>query len=405
MINKYRKKFIFVTMISLFVVFGFMMTLINVINYIRTCKDSDLTIMSIIDNREPFNFNPGEMPPMDNPNAGPMDKEARFRTRFAIISFDESGNVTEASSDNISLSEEEVIEIAKTINSKNTSRGFYEQYRFNVIKDNNGKKIVILDCAKEKSSNRTFLLISLVISLSSYLVIFGVMVIVSKIVVRPFFENMEKQKRFITDASHELKTPLTIMNADLEVLEIENGTSEWSESIKAQIKRLTEMTHKLTLLSKMDEDNNNYTISDLDISNILKNVIEEYYPLSSVKEIKIDSSIEDDIHIKGNEELIIELFHILLENGYKYSLDDISVVLKKENKNVSLSFANKADVPDGALDYLFDRFYRLEESRNSKTGGNGIGLSIAKEIVEIHNGTIKAYGDNGIITFKINFKA
>ncbi len=405
MINSYRKRFIFATMVSLFVLIGIMIGLTNIINYIKTCKDSDLTIQTIVNQEGPFNpF--GGMPPMEGDfRERNFDREEVFRTRYFSITFDEDGNYVAGSVENINLTSEQALEIAKTIYDKNSSKGFYEQYRYNVIEKDNGTMVFMLDCAKERMANNDFLVTSLIISLSAYLVVFGLMVIVSKIVVRPFYENMEKQKRFITDASHELKTPLTIMSADVEVLEIENGENEWLDSIKKQIERLSGMTKKLTLMSKMEEDTAIYNLNDFDISSKLNESVEDFTTLLSTKDKKLLLDIEEGIHINGNEELIKELFFILLENAYKYSTSDVSILLKKENKNVRIEFSNGADVSDGPLDYLFDRFYRMDSSRNSKTGGNGVGLSIAKSIVEINHGQISATGENGVITFKIMFKA
>ena len=405
MINKYRKKFTLVTMLSLFIVLSMMIALINIINYTKTCKDSDLTINNIVNNAGPFNNPPGgEFPPEENFNPIGRDIEARFRTRYFIVSFNNDGVVTNTSAEKIALNEEEAVNLAKKIYDKNTSKGFYEQYRFNVIEKEDGKDVVMLDCTMERQSNKTFLITSLIISLSSYIIVSGIILIVSKIVVRPFYDNMEKQKRFITDASHELKTPLTIMNADVEVLEIENGENEWLTSIKAQISRLTDMTKKLTLMAKMDESDNVYEFKDFDISKVLVDAIDDFSSLSSTKDKKITTNIENGIIFKGNNELINELFHILLENAYKYSLEDINISLKKDNKNIIIEFSNSANVPDGSLDYLFDRFYRMDSSRNSSTGGHGIGLSIAKSIVDINRGVITAYGNNNVITFKITLK-
>lgn len=405
MINKYRKKFTLVTMLSLFVLLGLMITLINVINYTKTCRDSDFTIKNIINNEGPFN-NPfeNENPPQEGFNPGGRDIEARFRTRYFIVSFNNDGTVTNTSAEKIALSDNEAVDLATTIYNKNTEKGFYEQYRFNVIDKEDGKDIVMLDCTMEREANKNFLFTSLIISLAGYLVVFGVILVVSKIVVRPFYENMEKQKRFITDASHELKTPLTIMNANVEVLEIENGENEWLSSIKNQISRLTDMTKKLTLMAKMDESSNVYEFKDFDISKVLQDTIDDFSSLSSTKDKKITANIEDEIIFNGNNELVSELFHILLENAYKYSEEDINILLKKDNKNILIEFSNKANVPNGSLDYLFDRFYRMDNSRNSSTGGNGIGLSIAKSIVDINRGSISAFGHNNIITFRIVFK-
>ena len=405
MINSYRKRFILATMISLFVIMGLIFGLTNIINYINTCNDSDATIQTIINQEGPFGQPNGGIPPMEGDfRERDFDREEFFRTRYFSITYNSSGEVVDDSVDNINLTREQAIEIANIVYEKKSSKGFYAQYRYNIINKDENTIVFMLDCSKERMSNNAFLVTSLVISLSAYFVIFILMVIVSKIVVRPFYENMEKQKRFITDASHELKTPLTIMSADIEVLEIENGENEWLDSIKKQIERLTGMTKKLTLMSKMDEDSTIYELKDFDLSSKLIEAIEDFTTLLSTKEKKLILDISEGIHINGNEELIKELFFILLENAYKYSTSDVSISLKRDNKNVILEFKNEAEVENGSLDYLFDRFYRLDLSRNSKTGGNGIGLSIAKSIVDINHGVISATGDNGVITFKIIFK-
>ena len=409
MINKYRKKFIAFTMLSLFVVLGIVICVTSVINYIKICRDGDETIDMINNNSAGFGVDaPPEMP-FDGNKPFDANREDRFRTRYfkVVFSNDESNSVIGAETDtnNISLSNEEAIDVARTILNKNSSRGFYMFYRYKVYESSNYKTVIVLDYAKEKMANSQFLITSLIISSVGYLIVFGIMVVVSKIVVRPFYENMEKQKRFITDASHELKTPLTIMNADVEVLEIEKGENEWTSSLKKQIERLSSMTKKLTMMAKMDESTEKYEFKDFDISSNLLESIDDISTLMSSNEKNVITDIEKDIHIKGNEELIKELFMLLLENAYKYSLGDVFVLLKKEGKNVRIEFSNEAEVPDGALDYLFERFYRMDESRNSNTGGNGIGLSTAKSIVEINHGHITAFGLNNKITFKITFKA
>lgn len=408
MINKYRKKFILVTMISLFVVLALLIGLINIINYTKILKDSDKTIEEIHNREGAFNpFEPIPPVPGGEFNPGGIDREERFRTRYFSVVFNNNNehNVVSVNIDNISLNSEQAIELAKKVVEKGKTKGFYGNYRFIVYDSSDNIEVLFLDCAKERISNQTFLFTSAIISLAGYLVVFGIMVIVSKIVVKPFYENMEKQKKFITDASHELKTPLTIMSADIEVLEIENGENEWLDSMKSQIERLTSMTKNLTLMSKMDEDSTTYELNDFNISNVLNEAIDDVTTLLSTKDKNLIVDVENDVHINGNEELIRTLFMNLLENAYKYSLGNVSVSLKKENKVVLIKFMNEAEVPDGNLDYLFDRFYRMDESHNSKTGGNGIGLSIAKSIVEINHGEINAIGEDNKITFIIKFKA
>ena len=345
MINRYRKRFILVTMIALFVVLGIIMALINITNYTKTCKDSDATILSIKNGEGPFNegFNPGETPPEGGfPNGRAFDREEKFRTRYFSVLFsnNENNDLIVYHTENIALSDEDAIALARTILNKNTTKGFYGQYRFNVFKNGDFIEVFVLDCAKERQTNNAFLVTSLIISATGYLIIFVILFIVSKIVVKPFYENMEKQKQFITDASHELKTPLTIMSADVEVLEIESGENEWLDSIKSQIERLTSMTKNLTLMAKMDEDVKTYELKDFNISNALKETTEDVTTLLQTKDKDLVLDVTDDVHINGNEDLIKELFMILLENAYKYSLGDVNVKLKKENKNVLILSAD-----------------------------------------------------------------
>ena len=204
MINKYRKKFIIVAMISLFVVIAIMIGLTNIINYVKTCKDSDETIQTIVNKEGPFGPPLGGIPPMDGSF---RDREEAFRTRYFSVIYNIDGEEVASNIENINLTSAQASEIAKEVYEKNTSKGFYQQYRFNIIERDGGTMVFLLDCTKERMANNAFLITSLLISLGAYLGVFILLVIVSKIVVRPFYENMEKQKRFITDASHELKTP------------------------------------------------------------------------------------------------------------------------------------------------------------------------------------------------------
>ena len=193
MINSYRKKFIFTTMISLFVIIAIMIGLTNIINYIKTCKDSDLTIETIVNKGGVFGP-PGEMMPDGGMPHG-FDREEAFRTRYFYVTFDENNNVVESNTDSINLNYEQAVEMAKTVLNKNSSKGFYDQYRFNIIEQNNGTQVFLLDCAKERMSNNAFLVTSLIISLVAYAVVFILMVIVSKIVVSKISARLIKRHK------------------------------------------------------------------------------------------------------------------------------------------------------------------------------------------------------------------
>ncbi len=223
-------------------------------------------------------------------------------------------------------------------------------------------------------------------------------------ILQPVQESYEKQKQFITDASHEIKTPLAIIRADAEVLELEQGESEWTESIKNQIGRLTSLTESLIFLSRMEEQHVDWKRCSL--SDAVSDTIEACHSLAAANDKIILEAIEPNIFIWGEERLLRQLVYILVENAVKYSdpCGKIEISLRKLGKKLILEVKNPAkSVKESDLNHLFDRFYRADASRNSKTGGHGIGLSVAKAIADTHGGTIAASKvGEGTIKIEVN---
>lgn len=406
MINQYRRKFILITMLSLLGVLVVLIGSINFSNYQRTTRERDMILEKITSSEdifsEPLEQNQ-EMPPKDN-NA-PMGPEFRFQVRFFEVTLDSNNELVSMKLDHIaSISASEAYSYATMVAKKNRTKGYYQNYRYLVTTSDDNTTYTFLESSREISTNRSFLLISSIVSLIGYLVVFALITFLSKLIVKPFYQNMEKQKRFITDASHELKTPLTIINADIDVIELDSGENTWTQSIRKQTARLANMTKKLTLMAKMDEDAHNFEMSDVKIGEVLHQAVDDFHTVFNNHDKTIHLDCNFDQTIKASEELINELFFILLDNANKYSLGDIDIHTKLDKNHLTITFANPADVPDGNLDYLLDRFYRLDEARNSKSGGSGIGLSIAKAIMDIHHGKISVKGLNKTIIFTIIFK-
>lgn len=231
-----------------------------------------------------------------------------------------------------------------------------------------------------------------------FITVLILVIIFSKIVLRPVAQSYEKQRQFITDAGHELKTPLTIIDANTEVIEMENGESQWTKSIRNQVERLTSMVGQFITLSKMEEKNENFHKTDISLNIILNESLEPFDAVFLSKNIKINTFSEKDIHISGDEKLLRQLFEILIDNAAKYASENstFSISMKRKSRKNMLTFENESDtISEGNLDILFDRFYRTDASRNSATGGSGIGLSVAKSIVTLHGGTIHAGSDDG----------
>ena len=271
-------------------------------------------------------------------------------------------------------------------------------YRYRVTKTGDGTKYVFLDCRREISNFQTVLITTVSVSGLGLAAVFVLVVIFSRMVFRPVEESIQKQKRFITDASHELKTPLTIIDANTEVMEMESGESQWTKSTRKQIQRLTGLVQQLVTLSRLDEEKGLQDIAEFDLSEAVAESVQPYGALAQTKEKHLTLNIEGGLMYTGDEKSIRQLSGILMDNAVKYSSEkgNIALTLKKKGKKILLEVYNDADgLPQGKLDVLFERFYRLDSSRNSGTGGSGIGLSVAKAIVQAHKGKITAENKTG----------
>ena len=257
-------------------------------------------------------------------------------------------------------------------------------------------------------------------------------------ILKPVSESYEKQKRFITDASHEIKTPLTIIDANTEVIEMMEGENEWTNSTRKQVARLTSLTEKLVFLSRMDEEATKLEMLEFSLSDAILDTAEPFKAIARTKGKKLTIDVIDGILYTGDEKTIRQLVSILLDNAMKYS-GCSSVSFEKDNinkKNLNKTNLNKttqtqndcvtttgdtapeieltmrpsgknriitvwntvdetANIKKGRQDMLFERFYRTDTSHNSKTGGFGIGLSAAYAIVKAHKGKITAESKDG----------
>lgn len=220
----------------------------------------------------------------------------------------------------------------------------------------------------------------------------------SRRAIDPVVKASERQKQFITDASHELKTPITVIATSLKVLEMENGKQKWIDKAVSQTEKLTELVNSLVTLSRMDEESTPLKMSDFNISSSISEVAESFVDFAASKGHMLSIDIEPDIVYHGDEYAVRQLVSILLDNAVKYSIknSEITFSLAKFKKGVTITAENKCGgIDDDDIKKLFDRFYRPDKSRNSATGGFGIGLSIARAIVEGHGGHIHAENADG----------
>lgn len=342
---------------------------------------------------------PPAKPENDEKDKSRFSVETPFETRYFTVTVDENGEVTDCDLDRIAAVDEETAEeYTQTAQQKNKTTGFQGIYRYRVTETEDGAKYVFLDCRREISNFRTVLVTTISVSLLGLAAVFVLVVIFSRMVFRPVEESIQKQKRFIIDASHELKTPLTIIDANIEVMEMESGESQWTKSTRKQIQRLSGLVQQLVTLSRLDEEKGLEEKCEFNLSEAVSECVQPYESLAQTREKNLTLNIEEDITYTGDERSIRQLAGILMDNAVKYSSENgnITLTLKKKGKKIFLEVYNDADdLPQGKLDVLFERFYRLDSSRNSGTGGSGIGLSMAKAIVQAHKGKITAENKNG----------
>lgn len=399
MIKKLRRKFVAVAMLSLFIVLLIIIGTVNILNYTRMADDAQRTINILKENDGSFpkpDMKPGHGKEMFKG----MSPEAPYESRYFSVLMDGSGNVSTIDTGKIAGTDtDEAAEYAAKVLECGRTSGFMGQYRFGIKDKDNGKLIIFLYCGRELSNFHAVLLISVGISFVGMLAVFLLLIFFSGRIVKPVSESYEKQKRFITDAGHEIKTPLTIIDADAELVGLDCGENEWLEDIRKQTKRLTALTNDLIYLAKMEEGQKSSTKIEFPLSDVVEDTAESFRARAVNENKKLDIDIQPEITYCGDEKAIRQLVSILVDNAVKYSdgIKIISVKLEgqggtsKLSKGFRLQVFNSCEhIEPESVKHLFDRFYRAEQSRNSQTGGYGIGLSVAKAVVDAHKGKITA---------------
>ena len=304
------------------------------------------------------------------------------------------------------VSEEDAVKYAKTVVNSGEDEGKIDGYRYKVGKSafNEEINVIFLDTSGERQSLIRVLILSALIGFACFLIMLLIVILLSRKAIRPIAENIEKQKRFVTDAGHELKTPLAIIQSNAEAMELYNGENKWSRNIKEQTIRLSKMMENLLLLSRMDEGQKKAVKGIFDLSDSAVNVSNSFVESFTVRNIAFDTAIGSGVRVNADKTQIEQLMGILLDNALKYTNEGGSVMIMchREEKSAILSVENTCEaLPDVAPNVLFDRFYRGDTARNQATGGSGIGLSVARSIAVANDASIKA---EYILENKIRFK-
>ena len=334
------------------------------------------------------------------------NEDSSYRTRFFRIFLDEDKKVTNVNMDHIAaVDEKKAVRMTKMAMLRRGKVGLVGSYRYRKeYKDGQVRSIIFLDCKENQSFYHLAVTITITVSTLLTCLITVIFAIASKRAVRPFEINSNRQKQFITDASHELKTPLAIISANAEVLQYKGDGNEWTQNIIDQTKHMGKLINQLLVLAKLDEVQEKSEKQEADLKLLLEETIVPFEEVATQKKVTLKLHLEEGVTIRVNREQIAQLVSILTENAAKYVNDGGKIVwrLTKTQHGAVLVVKNttEKELPDTKR--MFDRFYRSDSSRSSKTGGQGIGLSIAKKIVDSHKGSITAKAGDGMVTFRVS---
>lgn len=399
MIKKLKLKFIVLAMISLFVLLAVIVAGMNIINYSTVVSEADEILSFLSENNGAFPDR-GIKPPPNMNMPKHFSPETPYESRYFSVLISDTGDIIKAETERIiSVDEETAKSYAEAVIASGKDSGFINDYRYNITSARSGKRITFLDCGRKLQAFNSFMLASIFMSAVGFIAVSAVIIILSGRIIKPVAESYEKQKRFITDAGHELKTPLTIINANVALLEADPEDADCLSDIKQQSERLATLTNNLVYLAKLDEKENSIERVELPFSDIISETVSSFRAIAQAQNKELVCSIQPLLSIKGNHIALQQLVTVLADNALKYSPENssIEITLRKRNRSIELIVSNSSVSPvkKENLPHIFDRFYRTDSSRNSGTGGHGIGLSVAQKIVEAHNGKISASTTNG----------
>ncbi len=390
MLNKLRRKFVLLATSVSFAVLLIIVVAINTINYTAVMDRTDALLDLLVTNDMRFadDF---------KPHGDRFSREIAFTTRFFVVFSDEQNNIDFVDTRNIqSVTKDQAIAYTEEIIDDPIGYGTMDDFRYVKADNGIGYSYLFVDIQPDLKDIRAFGGYSVIVAVVALLLVCILSWIFSKSAVAPIAKSYERQKRFITDVSHELKTPLAIIGANNDVMEIDHGESEWTASVKTQVARLGLLIDRLLTLTRLDEEHVAVTKAEFSLSDALTQTLEDFHAAMMHHEVHL--AIEEDISYKGDEASIRKMIAILLENAVKYAPENtkIEISLRTSGAKRILSISNEAEgIAPGKYDMWFDRFYREDQARTGAKGGYGIGLSIAKGIANAHKAKISARSTDG----------
>ncbi|WP_286783031.1 HAMP domain-containing sensor histidine kinase [Streptococcus sp. UBA4344] len=406
MFRKLRIRFIAIASLAILLVLFSVVGVLNSARHVQTVDEINKILSLLADNG-------GSFPSISKTTSELGDTvsvDTLFQYRYFSAKMDRDGNIISLNASNISdLTDQEVKDFLVRINqSKDTRADFsYHHHTYSYLVTEESRHtdlIVVLDSTNQFRDNLALVHLSIWMSGASFIFFVLVISIVSGKVIKPFIRNYERQRRFITNAGHELKTPLAIIAANNELVELMNGESEWTKSTNDQIDRMTGLINGLVAMARLEEQPE-LVLTSVNFSDIARDAAEDFKgPV--IKDGKhFIMAIQSGIHVKAEEKSLFELVTLLVDNANKYCDPGGTVSVKLSKNRLSkarLEISNTYKAGKN-VDYtkFFERFYREDESHNNKNSGYGIGLSMAQTMVKLFKGNISVTYKDDLITFVV----
>lgn len=405
MFRRLRLQFITIASLAILFILVFTVGIINTVRSFQTEQEISKVLNTLTENNGSF----GKTKKIET-NQGREIPSDSFRFFSVTLSGDEV--VSQDTSHTSLINDEEAANYARAASRMTGTLGTIREKNINlsyqVSKVSKNKILVVfLDTTSYYNSSQALLSLSILLSMFGFIFFVIIVSALSGIVIRPFIRNYEKQRRFITNAGHELKTPLAIISANTELQELMTGENEWTKSTNDQVARLTTLINSLVALSRLEEQPD-IVLQDVDFSYITEDAAEDFKGpvVRDGKSFVMD--ITPDIHVKAEEKSLFELVTLLVDNANKYCDPEGTVTVRlhqigRTRKRARLEVSNTyKDGKDVDYSKFFERFYCIEESHNNREHkGFGIGLSMAQSMVKLFKGRIFASYKNDTITFTV----
>lgn len=458
MIKRLRRNFIITAMISVTVVLAVIVSIMNIANYVSSDSEADVLLGILCDNDGSFNRSPSNEPSREKPygdddrddddnddrdddDREPPEKpdgddvpppdgnrqfdprkrygygerniltaETPYETRFFTVKLKDDGEPIAIDTGKIAaVNREDALGMARKLLASSVTTGYEGNFKYIIDRAHDNNLCIFVDRTRALRSVTDFMWISLLVSFGAEAAIFVLLFFFSGMVIKPIAESYEKQKKFITNAGHELKTPLAVINSCTEVIELEQGESKWTKGITSQTERLATLTNELVALSRMDEGAAQLTFEEFSLSETAAEILDPFSIMAEQKDITFTADIAPDIIFKGDKSLIAKLCSIMADNAVKYTPEGgrILFTLIKKGKRILFTSENTAvGIEKGPHPELFDRFRRGDSSHSSDTPGYGIGLSMAQSAAAAHGGRTEAFSKDGeSLTITVTLRA